>query len=189
MEAVPDGSVPYGTQYQWNFGSGASPSSATGPGPHTIQYTTSGSKTVTCTATHNSVVTIETTNITVSSCPGNIIGTIKRQSDGTGLVNYNMKLYEDFDEDGLPDGAAIRSVFSNGSGGWSMATLYPGTYILEQANGATVSTVSIIDQGNLDGIVDPLDPVDPIANPANTAVSIIVRISQTQGSINIIMNN
>lgn len=100
-----------------------------------------------------------------------------------------MRLYQDFNEDGIPDGAAVRSIFSNGTGGWAMASLAPGTYILEQANGAVVTTVSITDRGNGDGIVDTLTPVAPVANPANTAVSIIVRPSQLQGYIDIIMNN
>jgi PKD repeat protein len=35
------------TSYDWNFGSGASPATATGVGPHIVSYTTSGNKTVT----------------------------------------------------------------------------------------------------------------------------------------------
>jgi PKD repeat protein len=35
------------TAYSWNFGSGASPASATTVGPHTVAYSTGGSKTIT----------------------------------------------------------------------------------------------------------------------------------------------
>ena len=40
-----------GTAYSWNFGSGANPLTATGPGPHAVTYSTSGSKDVTLTIT------------------------------------------------------------------------------------------------------------------------------------------
>ena len=35
------------TSYKWNFGDGATPQTATGLGPHTVQYTTAGTKTAT----------------------------------------------------------------------------------------------------------------------------------------------
>ncbi len=34
------------SSYEWNFGSGASPATATGKGPHNVKYTTTGDKTV-----------------------------------------------------------------------------------------------------------------------------------------------
>ena len=37
------------TSWSWNFGAGATPATATGKGPHTVQYTTPGTKTVTLT--------------------------------------------------------------------------------------------------------------------------------------------
>ncbi|MBE0641060.1 MAG: PKD domain-containing protein, partial [Bacteroidales bacterium] len=40
-----------GTTYSWNFGSGANPLTTTGPGPHSVTYSTSGSKDVTLTIT------------------------------------------------------------------------------------------------------------------------------------------
>ncbi len=39
------------TTYSWNFGSGATPASITGIGPHTVTYSTTGSKTVSLTIT------------------------------------------------------------------------------------------------------------------------------------------
>lgn len=41
-----DNNLFFGTTIQWNFGSGASPATAIGNGPHTVTYTTSGLKTV-----------------------------------------------------------------------------------------------------------------------------------------------
>ncbi|MCZ2355481.1 MAG: Ig-like domain-containing protein, partial [Bacteroidia bacterium] len=46
------------SSYSWNFGSGAVPATATGAGPHTVQYTTAGKKTVTLTI--NGGVDVET---------------------------------------------------------------------------------------------------------------------------------
>lgn len=39
------------TSLAWNFGAGATPATATGPGPHSVTYGAAGSKTVTATAT------------------------------------------------------------------------------------------------------------------------------------------
>ncbi|MCS6824892.1 MAG: glycosyl hydrolase [Cytophagaceae bacterium] len=38
--------------YTWNFGAGATPATATGPGPHIVSYSTSGQKTVSLTVTN-----------------------------------------------------------------------------------------------------------------------------------------
>lgn len=40
-----------GASYNWNFGSGATPATATTPGPHAVQYATTGVKTVSLSAT------------------------------------------------------------------------------------------------------------------------------------------
>lgn len=55
--------------YSWNFGAGASPTTATGEGPHTISYTTGGQKTVSLTVTNSNGTHTETkTNyITIAS--------------------------------------------------------------------------------------------------------------------------
>lgn len=190
MEAIPELPAtidPEDVSYVWDFGVGSNPSSETGAGPHTIQYTTNGVKTVTCTATYQGAPSVETTNITINNCPGQMAGTIKNLA-GVGLASYNMKLYEDFNDDGLPDGAAIRSVFSTSLGVWSMASLIPGNYILEYATGFFATASSITDDGSFGVIVDPLTPVAPIANPANTAVKIPIYPLEIQGRINVIVN-
>jgi hypothetical protein len=54
--------------YAWNFGSGASPATATGQGPISVQWSTTGVKTVTLTVTTSGGCSITTTqNITVTS--------------------------------------------------------------------------------------------------------------------------
>lgn len=55
------GIVP-GTTYLWNFGSGATPSTATTPGPHAVTYSTIGSKTITLTLTEGNNVYTKTRN-------------------------------------------------------------------------------------------------------------------------------
>jgi gliding motility-associated-like protein len=61
------GTAPAGSSYAWNFGTGATPSTATGVGPHTVTYSSTGSKTITltvtsgtCTATSSNIVTVST---------------------------------------------------------------------------------------------------------------------------------
>jgi len=44
---VTDSTIGSGSVYAWNFGAGASPSSASGKGPYTVTYNTSGYKTIT----------------------------------------------------------------------------------------------------------------------------------------------
>ncbi|MGI6306439.1 MAG: gliding motility-associated C-terminal domain-containing protein [Bacteroidales bacterium] len=65
--------------YSWNFGSGATPASATGAGPHNVVYSTVGSKTVTLTVTEGVTSTETKTDYitvnTVPSAPSAITGT------------------------------------------------------------------------------------------------------------------
>lgn len=51
------------TTYSWNFGANASPTTATGEGPHTVTYTGSGSSTVSLTATDGSSDTETKSNL------------------------------------------------------------------------------------------------------------------------------
>lgn len=171
-------------EYSWDFGSGASPATAEGFGPHTVQYTTAGSKTVTVTATLGEETSEETLGITVSSCPGQMVGTVE-DTVGNPLASYNFRLYADADQDGVADGAFVRNIFSNGSGGWSMASLTPGHYTLE-ANFAD-DDVTFEDIGDQDGVVDTLDSATPVV-AGNKAVKVIIRPSQTQGTIQVVVD-
>ncbi|MCC6722779.1 MAG: PKD domain-containing protein [Bacteroidia bacterium] len=45
--------------YNWNFGSGATPATATGKGPHSVSYSTTGAKTVSLKVTDNLLETCE----------------------------------------------------------------------------------------------------------------------------------
>lgn len=119
-----------------------------------------------------------------------MVGTIKNLA-GVGLSGYTMRLYSDANNDGVADSlTTVRAVLSNSTGVWSMASLPPGNYILEQGNGAVATTVSILDsaQPTSDGITDTLTVVAPTAHPNNYAVKVIIRPLQVQGPINVIMN-
>jgi PKD repeat protein len=85
------------TTYSWNFGAGANPATATGPGPHTVIYTIAGNKTVTLsvsgTAIHSSSATFvmdslckytvpATGNDLITSCTGMLF-------DDGGDQNYS----------------------------------------------------------------------------------------------------
>ncbi|CAM1347426.1 PKD domain-containing protein [Tenacibaculum crassostreae] len=79
--------------YQWSFGTGSSPSVANTEGPHIVQYTSSGTKTVTLTVTDedgdfNSI----TKNVVIDSTPlASIIGTnVKCNGGSDGAVDLTV---------------------------------------------------------------------------------------------------
>ncbi len=66
-----DNSSSDANSWSWNFGSGSSPAVATGKGPHTVVYNTSGQKNISLTVTGNTGQVTETKNnfITVNALP------------------------------------------------------------------------------------------------------------------------
>lgn len=85
------------TTYQWNFGSGATPATATGIGPHQVSYSNSGQKTISLTTTGPGGSTTETKNnfIIINNAPNASAGnnaTIcagnTTQLNATGGVSY-----------------------------------------------------------------------------------------------------
>ncbi len=63
------GNAPVGATYSWNFGSGASPATASTVGPHSVSWGTSGSKTVTLTVTSAGCSSTTSQTINVSLTP------------------------------------------------------------------------------------------------------------------------
>ncbi len=174
-----------GVTYTWDFGTGAIPTSEEGSGPFTVYYTSSGAKTITVTATLGDQEEVNTLGVTISSCPGQIGGHVA-DTLGNNLQNYNMRLYFDTDADGIPDSSvAVKNVFSTALGIFSMASLVPGNYILE-AN-TIDDDVTFEDTGTLDGVVDTLDAATPVV-AGNKAVKIIVRPSEIQGLIEVVVD-
>ncbi|MGZ6414221.1 MAG: beta strand repeat-containing protein, partial [Bacteroidia bacterium] len=88
----------YGTSYYWDFGAGASPATATGFGPYTVTYSTTGLKTVKLVALSpvgNDTLT-RTNYINVTSntplAPASITGPASVCSYGTSNVLYSTPL-------------------------------------------------------------------------------------------------
>ena len=129
-----------GFSYSWNFGPGASLPTSSLYGPHTIEYFTSGLKTVQLIVFSNeagsSCGDTSTMNVTVITCPGNIAGKVLK-ADTTPIAGVNLRLYADQDLDGIQDNnTAIRSVFTTSLGVYSMAALTPGYYVIVQVQPA-----------------------------------------------------
>ncbi len=129
-----------GFSYQWSFGTGAVPATATGYGPHVVEYFSAGSKTVQLIVFSNeagaSCGDTATLGFTVNTCPGQITGRVflnTTTTDTTGIANVNVKLFADANLDGVEDnGTAIRNVFTTSTGFYSMATITPGYYVIRE---------------------------------------------------------
>ena len=95
--------------YSWNFGTGASPSTATGIGPHSVIYTGSGNATVTLTVVDGvSNVETKTNYITISALPGvNAGGALTAICQGATTAALG----------GSFSGAATGAVWSDGGAG------------------------------------------------------------------------
>jgi len=129
-----------GFSYAWNFGPGASLPTSSSYGPHTIEYFTSGLKTVKLIVFSNEAGSScgDTTmvNVTVITCPGNITGKVMK-ADTTPIAGVNLRLYADQNLDGIQDNnTAIKSVFTTSLGVYSMASLTPGYYVIVQVQPA-----------------------------------------------------
>jgi hypothetical protein len=138
-----------GFSYFWNFGAGASIPTSNEYGPHTVEYFTSGSKTVKLIVTSNeegaSCVDSSTVTFTVNTCPGNITGKVVK-TDGSPISGVNIRLFADTNLDGVADnGTPIRSVFTTTLGIWSMASLTPGYYVAIQVQPTGYVSVADID--------------------------------------------
>ncbi len=125
-----------GYTYTWSFGPGATPATSTTYGPHTIEYSTTGVKTVKLVVSSNapgsSCKDSSTISFTVIQCFGNVTGKV-RLADNTGIGGVNVRLYNDVNRDGLPDaGAPVKSVFTTNAGVYSMTSIIPGSYIIQE---------------------------------------------------------
>ncbi|HJW27766.1 MAG TPA: hypothetical protein VJ508_00780, partial [Saprospiraceae bacterium] len=130
--------------YLWNFGSGAVPATGTGWGPHTVEYGTSGSKTVQLIVYTNapgaSCGDTSTITFTINTCPGQITGRVflpTNTTDTTGILNVNVRLFADNNLDGIADNTTIiKNVFTNSLGRYSMASVTPGYYVIQETQPA-----------------------------------------------------
>ena len=122
-----------GTTYSWNFGTGATPATANTIGPHSVTYSTSGSKTVSLTITEGAANTETKTNyITVNPLPG-AAGTIT----GTAAVCQGQS------------GVAYSVPAITGATSYSWTYSGTGATITGTTNSVTISFAANATSGNL----------------------------------------
>lgn len=137
---------------------------------------------MTVTASYQSIVTVGEAEIIVSSCLGGILGTVKNSSDGS-VGSHTFRLYEDFNNDNIADGAFVRSISSNPSTNvWVFTSLTPGKYIVEYFEGVAPNTIiSAVDLATFEPTVDPIVFTAPAAGKQYFQVT--VRPGLIEGSI------
>jgi protocatechuate 3,4-dioxygenase beta subunit len=144
---IPAEAVIPGAIYTWNFGAGAIPATATGYGPHDVEYNSPGVKTVQLIVDPNfSGQTCPDTAIVqflVSQCFGNIAG-VATTDQGEPFEAVIIRLFEDTNADGAPDGSQIGITLTSASGQYSFTNLAPGDYVVvELPPCLAVSTMDI----------------------------------------------
>ncbi len=81
--------------------------------------------------------------------------------DESGINDMPVKLYEDFDEDGIPDGdfiaSQLTSTYNGKDGYYRFDDLLPGNYIVEFVNNAGYD-ITIMDAGNDDALDSDVNP-------------------------------
>ncbi|MCF8247682.1 MAG: gliding motility-associated C-terminal domain-containing protein [Saprospiraceae bacterium] len=164
------------TAWQWNFGIGASPATATGKGPHTVTYNTPGTKSVALTITNEEgcqVTDIETINVLpLPAVTPTLLDDYCGPMDNTGAVilspSGNGQPYM-YDWTGT-------GVFTSDS---SLLNLASGNYsvVVQTASGCTQSFNFTVDEGlSLAAGVDPVTP--PTCNgDSDGSISISIQIA------------
>ena len=158
-----------GASYYWTFGNDAVPVTATGYGPHTVYYTTSGVKNVKLVVNPNEAGAqcpdSSTVSFTIQNCPGAIVGFILSETNEP-IPNISIKLFADNNMDGVADNAiAIRSVTSTSTGLYTMASLTPGTYVIVETQPSgwlTYDDYDISDDGDLVSNISSMDNLIPV---------------------------
>jgi PKD repeat protein len=101
--------------YNWNFGAGAQPATATGVGPHTVTYNTAGIKTVSLTVANNFGSNTKTATIVSDTCSS----TPQSPYGGTPKAIPGRIQVEEYDLDG--EGIAYHD-FTTGNAGNAFRT-------------------------------------------------------------------
>lgn len=156
--------------YSWDFGVGAVPATATGYGPHTVYYDTSGTKTVTLEINPDppTAQCPDSASITflIYNCPAQIAGNVKAISNAP-IPGVNLRLYTDADTNGIADNnIAVRSVFTTSIGNYSMASIIPGNYVIVQVQPTgwySADDGDITDDGDIVANMDSLDNIIPVS--------------------------
>lgn len=153
-----------GASYSWSFGIDAVPATATGYGPHAVYYTSPGTKVVTLSIFPNApgaqCPNSASLSFQIVTCLSQIIGSVTTNTN-VPIAGVNLRLYPDMDTDGIPDTLlAVRSVFSNSGGQYSMASLPPGNYVIVEVQPSGWVSFDDGDATNDGDIVDNIDSLD-----------------------------
>ena len=164
------------SNWQWNFGIGASPATATGEGPHSVTYNTAGPKSVTLTITSEAgCIITDIEQITVLPSPDvdpEIISDYCGPDDATGGITLE------------PTGTALPYLYNwQGSGTFSpnnsLADIQLGSYsvVVKDANGCEEQFTFVVPEGlSLAAGVDPVNP--PTCNgDSDGSISISIQIA------------
>ncbi|MBC7425033.1 MAG: hypothetical protein H7321_00755, partial [Bacteroidia bacterium] len=133
------------SSYNWNFGSGASPATATGPGPHFIKYSNSGFKKVNLTL-NGTVSKIKDSAIYISSKAVPVAGF--SINDSTQCFNNNSFI---FTNKSTISSGSLTSNWYFGDGSVSLNT-YSTSYSYLQRKKIRVKLEVISDYGCVDSI-------------------------------------
>ncbi|MBX3102735.1 MAG: gliding motility-associated C-terminal domain-containing protein [Bacteroidetes bacterium] len=127
------------TSYSWNFGAGASPATATGAGPHTVTYASTGAKNVVLTAVNADGSRAETKNayINVKDC---------QCATGGGGSGTEVEIWKE--------------TFNGGKGSWT----YSAAGGLFGPNGWVVNNNYGCSFGNPSGVTQPAAITNPNTN-------------------------
>ncbi len=152
------------TAYSWNFGAGATPATANTEGPHSVTYSTGGSKTVSLTITEGAVDTeTKTDYITVNALPPQPV--ITADGPTTFCAGADVVLT-------APESAGY--LWSNGATSRSITVTATGNFSVQVTNTAGCQSVL---SPTVVVTVNPL-PSIPTINPAGS-VTICTGTSQT----------
>ena len=156
--------------YSWDFGVGAVPATATGYGPHTVYYDTSGTKTVTLEINPDppTAQCPDSASVTflIYNCAAQIAGNVKSIADSP-ISGVNLRLYKDVDTNGIADNnVAVKSVFTTNLGNYSMAAVTPGNYVIVQVQPTgwlSADDGDLTDDGDIVANMDSLDNIIPVS--------------------------
>ena len=115
------------TSWNWNFGAGASPTTATGAGPHSVTYSSAGTKTVSLTI--NGGTSSSNQNVTISAIPST--PTISAGGATTFCSGGNVV---------LTSSSASNNVWSNGATTQSITTNSSNSYTVTVGTAGCTST-------------------------------------------------
>jgi hypothetical protein len=147
------------TSYTWNFGTGASPATATGAGPHNVSYSSSGQKSVTLTVNGPDGTDVRTQQLVEAFDNCGELETIQVSPSEVNVVETNSEQFTAKGYDVIGTEVSLSTVNWDVSGGGSIDAT--GLFTAENLGGPyTVTTTSASVSGN--ATVYVVEPVDTI---------------------------